>query len=51
MIAADDPVAAAEVEVARRLERGDALSELRSFFRMPLRQKISHIHSSAFASN
>ncbi|MFZ5725436.1 MAG: TRAFs-binding domain-containing protein [Pseudomonadota bacterium] len=26
MIAADDPVAAAEVEVARRLERGDALT-------------------------
>lgn len=33
----------------RFLQNGDALDELRTFFRLPLRQKISHIHSSAFA--
>ena len=33
----------------RFLDNGDALDELREFFRLPLRQKISHIHSSAFA--
>ena len=33
----------------RFLQDGDALSELRTFFRLPLRQKISHIHSRAFS--
>jgi hypothetical protein len=36
----------------RFLQNDDgALPELRRFFRLPLRQKISHIHSVAFAAN
>lgn len=34
----------------RFLKNADALDELRRFFRLPLRQKISHIRSSAFAN-
>ena len=35
---------------ARLLQSGeDALAELRRFYRMPLRDKISHIHSHAFS--
>ena len=34
---------------SRFLEKGDALDELRTFFRLSLRQKISHILSSTFA--
>lgn len=33
----------------RFLQDGDTLSELRTFFRLPLRQKISHIHSATFS--
>lgn len=33
----------------RFLQDGDTLAELRTFFRLPLRQKISHIHSAAYA--
>lgn len=35
----------------RFLQNGDALEELRTFFRLPLRQKISHIHSASFGNN
>jgi hypothetical protein len=37
---------------SRLIERGDdALAELRSFYRMPLRDKISHIHTRAWVTN
>ena len=36
---------------SRFLENGNALPELRTFFRLPLRQKISHIQSAAYATN
>lgn len=37
---------------SRFLQDGkDPLPELRRFFRLPLRQKISHIHTSAFAAD
>lgn len=35
----------------RFLQDGNTLAELRTFFRLPLRQKISHIHSAAYATN
>lgn len=34
---------------SRFLQDGDTLPELRRFFRLPLRQKISHIHSATYA--
>jgi hypothetical protein len=33
---------------SRFLENADPLAELRTFFRLPLRQKISHIHSQSW---
>lgn len=36
---------------SRFLENGDALPELRTFFRLPLRQKISHIHSASYITD